>query len=389
MKKETPAAKSVDEYLEIFPVAVQNILEKVRQTIKTAAPKAEEVISYQMPAYKYHGMLVYFAGWKNHIGFYPTSSGTNAFKKELSVYKGAKGSVQFPIGKPIPLGLISKIVKFRVKENEAKAAAKKNIMPGIKIKKIITPLPAKEKKTVLQKELTAKQFIERLKALQSDEELKKIQRYFKSEKGDYGYGDKFMGIKMGNLFAVAKEFREMPIAEIEKLLENPIHEVRAGAVSIMDKASRNKKITESRLKEFYELYMRRHDRINNWDLVDLGCLYMTGSYLFDKPRTILYKLARSKNLWERRTAILSTCYFLRKGEIADTFKIAEILVDDKEDLVHKATGWMLRFAGDKNQKELLKFLDKYAATMPRTLLRYSIEKFDKKKKEYYMGMKKV
>ena len=253
------------------------------------------------------------------------------------------------------------------------------------IKKAVKALPVKAKKTVLQKELTAKQFIERLKALQSDEELKKIQRYFKSEKGDYGYGDKFMGVKMGNLFALAKEFGEMPIGEIEKLLESPIHEVRAGAVSIMDKASRNKKISESRLKEFYELYMRRHDRINNWDLVDLGCLYMTGSYLFNKPRTILYKLARSKNLWERRTAILSTCYFLRKGEIADTFKIAEMLVDDKEDLIHKATGWMLRFAGDKNQKELLKFLDKHAATMPRTLLRYSIEKFDKKKREHYLA----
>jgi len=156
----------------------------------------------------------------------------------------------------------------------------------------------------------------------------------------------------------------------------------------MDKESRTKKITPTRLKEFYELYMRRHDRVNNWDLVDLGCLYMTGSYLFDKPRAILYKLAKSKNIWERRTAILSTCYFIRKGEVDDTFKIAELLVNDKEDLVHKATGWMLRFAGDKNRKMLLAFLDKYAATMPRTLLRYSIEKFEKKQKEYYMGLKK-
>ena len=173
--------------------------------------------------------------------------------------------------------------------------------------------------------INAKEFVEKLKELQSNEELKKIQRYFKSEKGDYGYGDKFMGVKMGNLFALAKEFGEMPIGEIEKLLESPIHEVRAGAVSIMDKASRNKKITAARLKEFYELYMRRHDRINNWDLVDLGCLYMTGSYLFDKPRNILYKLAKSKNIWERRTAILSTCYFLRQNETDDTFKIAELL----------------------------------------------------------------
>ncbi len=236
---------------------------------------------------------------------------------------------------------------------------------------------------------TAKQFIERLKALQSDEELRKIQRYFKSGEGQYGEGDKFIGVKMGQLFALAIEFNGMPIGEIEKLLESPIHEVRAGGVSIMDKESRTKKITESRLKEFYELYMRRHDRINNWDLVDLGCLHMTGSYLFTKPHDILYKLARSKNIWERRTAILSTCYFIRKGELHDTFMIAELLVNDKEDLIHKATGWMLRFAGDKDAKKLLAFLDKYGAIMPRTLLRYAIEKLTKKQKEHYKGLKKV
>ncbi|HRI21414.1 MAG TPA: DNA alkylation repair protein, partial [Panacibacter sp.] len=138
-----------------------------------------------------------------------------------------------------------------------------------------------------------------------------------------------------------------------------------------------------------DLYMRRHDRINNWDLVDLGCLHMTGSYLFNKPHDILYKLARSKNIWERRTAILTTCYFIRQGNVEDTFRIAEILVNDKEDLIHKATGWMLRFAGDKDRQKLFDFLDKHAATMPRTLLRYSIEKFDIKKREYYMNLKKT
>jgi 3-methyladenine DNA glycosylase AlkD len=179
----------------------------------------------------------------------------------------------------------------------------------------------------------------------------------------------------------------MPIDQIEKLLDNPIHEVRAGAVSIMDKESRNKKITQQRLKDFFDLYINRHDRINNWDLCDLGCLYMTGSYLFDKSRTILYKLAGSKNIWERRTAILSTCYFIRQGETTETFKIAELLVKDKEDLIHKATGWMLRFAGAKDRKRLVAFLDKYAPIMPRTLLRYSIEHFNKKEKEYYMSLK--
>ena len=126
----------------------------------------------------------------------------------------------------------------------------------------------KEKLTVKPAAINAKQFIERLKAHQSDEELKKIQRYFKSGEGQYGEGDQFIGIKMGQLFALAKEFNGMPINEIEKLLESPIHEVRAGAVSIMDKESRGKKITAERLKEFFDLYMRRHDRINNWDLVD-------------------------------------------------------------------------------------------------------------------------
>jgi hypothetical protein len=264
-------------------------------------------------------------------------------------------------------------------------------MPKIARKKkseIAGPVKTKAGTSVLSKELTAKKFIERLKTYQSDEELKKIQRYFKSEKGDYGYGDKFMGVKMGNLFALAKEFGEMPIDEIEKLLESPVHEIRAGAVSVMDKASRNKKIPKERLKDFFDLYMRRHDRINNWDLCDLGCLHMTGSYLYDKPHDILYKLARSTNIWERRTAILSTCYFIRRGDTSDTFKIAEILVKDKEDLIHKATGWMLRFAGAKDQKKLIAFLNKHAATMPRTLLRYSIEHFNKKERDYYLNMKK-
>lgn len=246
----------------------------------------------------------------------------------------------------------------------------------------------KESKPASAKNLTAKQFVDRLKTYQSADELKKIQRYFKSGEGQYGEGDQFMGVKMGQLFALAIEFNGMPVNEIEKLLESPVHEVRAGAVSIMDKESRTKKITEPRLKEFYELYMRRHDRINNWDLVDLGCLHMTGSYLFDKSHAVLYKLAKSKNIWERRTAILSTCYFIRKGDLTDTYKISDMLVNDKEDLIHKATGWMLRFAGDKDPKMLLSFLDKYAATMPRTLLRYSIEKLNPKQREHYLGMKK-
>jgi 3-methyladenine DNA glycosylase AlkD len=236
--------------------------------------------------------------------------------------------------------------------------------------------------------VSAEQFVERLKTYQSPEELEKIQRYFKSGEGEYGEGDVFMGVRMGQVFELAKEFIAMPIDELEKLLESPIHEIRVGALSIMDKAARSKKTPESRRKEIFDLYMRRHDRINNWDLVDLGALYAVGSYLFDKPRDILYQLARSENMWERRTAIVGTAYLIRQGDVDDTFKIAEILVNDKEDLVHKGTGWMLRAAGEVDRQKLLKFLDQYAATMPRTLLRYAIEKLDKEQRTHYMNMKK-
>lgn len=243
----------------------------------------------------------------------------------------------------------------------------------------------------MSKELNAKQFIERIKARRSPEEAKKYLRYFKTGKGEYGEGDKFIGVRMGQVFALAKEFIDMPPSEINKLLESPIHEVRAGGCSIMGQQARRKKSPESRRKELYDLYLRRHDRINNWDLVDLASYKVVGSYLFDfdKPRKVLYKLARSKDTWERRTAIVSTLYFIGKGDVADAFKIAELLLKDNQDLIHKATGWALRYAGDKDRKQLLGFLDKHAATMPRTALRYAIEKFDKEQRQHYLGMKKV
>jgi hypothetical protein len=234
--------------------------------------------------------------------------------------------------------------------------------------------------------MTAKDVIKELNKHQSDKELENIQRYFKMEDGDYGHGDKFIGIRMGTIFNLAKTWADLPIKEIEKLLESPVHEYRVAGISIMDKQSRVKKTTPERLKEMFDLVMRRTDRINNWDLVDLAALHLTGRYLFDKPRAILYKLAKSKDVWERRIAIISTTYFIRQGDVDDTFKIAEMLVRDKHDLVHKGTGWMLRFAGDKDKKRLLAFLDQYAAVMPRTLLRYSIEKLDKKLKAHYMDL---
>lgn len=232
--------------------------------------------------------------------------------------------------------------------------------------------------------LTAAAFIEKLSAYQSNAELEKIARYFKTEQGDYGAGDEFIGVRMGQVFEVAKAFVAMPVQEIEKLLESPVHEHRAGAVSIMDFRARDKKTGEDVKKGLFELYLNRHDRINNWDLVDRAACFVVGSYLFDKPRDILYQLAVSENMWQRRSAMVSTSYFIRKGDLTDTFGIAEILLKDREDLIHKAVGGWIRQAGTKNKTQLIAFLEKHAATMPRTMLRYAIEHFDKSDREYYL-----
>jgi 3-methyladenine DNA glycosylase AlkD len=181
----------------------------------------------------------------------------------------------------------------------------------------------------------------------------------------------------------------MPPDEIERLLESPVHEVRVGAVSIMDWQARSKKTSESRRKELYNLYIRRHDRINSWDLVDRSAPYVVGSYLSDKPRDILYELASSKDIWERRTAIVSTYYFIRQGDVDDTFSIAEILVNNDQDLINKAVGGWVREAGKRDRQRLLSFLNKHATTMPRVALRYAIEHLDKKQRDHYLSMKKV
>lgn len=230
-------------------------------------------------------------------------------------------------------------------------------------------------------------FIEKLYAMQSPEELVKIQRYFKSGEGQYGEGDVFIGVRMGNVFSLAKEFIKMPTDELEKLLESPVHELRTGALSIMNQKARNNKMSETDRKALYDLYLRRHDRINNWDLVDVSCIYVIGRYLNDKPRDILYRLAGSENMWERRTAIVSTAYFLKYGDLDDTFTIAEILLNDSQDLIHKAAGGWLRQAGKSDRVRLISFLDRYAATMPRTFLRYAIEHLSDQERSHYLNLK--
>lgn len=234
--------------------------------------------------------------------------------------------------------------------------------------------------------LTAYAFQAELRTHQSDAELRKIQRYFKAGEGDYGEGDLFIGVKMGTLFKVSEGYLAMPVPELERLMESEVHEDRAGALSIMGKAASAKGCRAERLEELYELYLRRHDRINNWDLVDLAAWRVVGRYLKDGPRDVLYRLARSESLWERRTAILATLHFALKGDHDDSYAIAEILLDDPHDLTHKAVGWALRTC-DKDRPRLEAFLEKHGATIARTTLRAALEHFEPERRAYFMGLR--
>lgn len=234
-----------------------------------------------------------------------------------------------------------------------------------------------------RQDLTAGQFLKRLKALRKPE-VAKTHSHLAAD-GD----DEIIGVRMGQVFALAKEFMDMSPREIESLLESRIHEARVGAVSIMDFQARSRKTPPERRRELFDLYLRRHDRIDTWDLVDRSAIYVVGGYLFDKPRTILYKLARSKFMAERRTAIVATLYFIRQGDVEDAFKLAETLLDDREDLIHKATGWALRYAGDQDRGKLVAFLDAHAATMPRAALRNAIEKFEPELRKQYLKLQKT
>ena len=232
--------------------------------------------------------------------------------------------------------------------------------------------------------MTAVEFIEQLSNFKSDKELDKVEKFFKGDDGK----TKAFGVKFGDVFKTAKAFTDMPLDEIEKLLDSDFYEIRMGAVSIMDYQAKHKKTPETRKKELFDLYIRRHDRLNNWDFPDRGAPGIIGEYLIDKPRDILYELAQSEDPWKRRTAIVSTYAFIKKGDVDDTFKIAEILVNDTHELINKAVGSWLREAGKKDEARLRQFLDRHAPTMPRVTLRFAIEKLDKPVKTYYLELKK-
>jgi len=228
-----------------------------------------------------------------------------------------------------------------------------------------------------------KQLKSELKKLANKKQAKILAGFFKTGIGQYGAGDIFLGIKVPVQRITAKKYCNLALKDLQKLLDTKIHEYRLIALMIL--LFQYKKAEVLSKEKIIDFYLKNTRNINNWDLVDLSCQYILGDYLLDKPRKILYKLAKSKNIWEKRIAIISTFAFIKNKEFGDTLKISKILLHDKHDLIHKAVGWMLREAGKRDQAVLEYFLQKNFKTMPRTMLRYAIEKLSKQKRKFYLN----
>ena len=231
------------------------------------------------------------------------------------------------------------------------------------------------------KQLT-KTITNKLQALSDAEKREIFPKFFKAGKGEYGEGDRFLGVTVPNIRAIAKLHKDISIEEIRELIQSEWHEVRLCALIIM--VEKSKKKDEALRKELFNLYISQTKRINNWDLVDLSCRFIIGEYLLDKSRDILYHLAQSPLLWDNRIAIVSTYAFIRKGQLEDTYALSDLMMQHPHDLMHKAIGWMLREAGKRNPERLYDYVMSHRADMPRTMLRYAIEKFSPKERTILM-----
>ena len=230
--------------------------------------------------------------------------------------------------------------------------------------------------------LKARDVQRRLKKLGNPEHAAISQRFFKTGPGEYGEGDIFIGIRVPVLRKLVKEFKDLPARDVEILLRSSIHEERLLAILLFVHIF--SKGDETTKKGIYNLYLKSTEFINNWDLVDSSAEHIVGAYLMDKNKRPLYRLAKSKNLWERRIAIIATFYFVRRHEFSETLKISNMLLADRHDLIHKATGWMLREIGKRDLKTEEKYLKALYKKMPRTMLRYAIEKFPEEKRQRYL-----
>jgi 3-methyladenine DNA glycosylase AlkD len=225
--------------------------------------------------------------------------------------------------------------------------------------------------------------IKELEELKNPEQAKNLQRFFKTGKGEYGEGDIFLGIKLPVQREIAKKYRDLNLTKIGELLKSKIHEHRLIALIIL--VDKYKKSSEKGKEEIFHFYLNNTKFINNWDLVDLSSHSIVGNFLLNKDKKILYTLSNSKNLWERRIAVISTFSFIKNNDFADSLALAEILLNDKHDLIFKAVGWMLREIGKKDEKVLENFLKFHYKKMPRTMLRYAIEKFPEERRKRYLA----
>lgn len=237
-------------------------------------------------------------------------------------------------------------------------------------------------------EQTAAAFTAAILAERSDAQREQYRRYFPATLGELGVGDHFTGVRMGAVFGLAKRYLDLPSAELESMLDNGVHEVRVGALKAMSLDAARSGTTAARREELFELYLRRHDRVNDWDLVDLAAANVVGVWLLDGPaqghHALLRELAAHDDRWRRRTSIVATAAFISRRQLDATFEISEALVRDGEELVQKAVAWMLRYAGDRDRARLLDFLDTHAASMPRPMLRGAIEKLDAARRADYL-----
>ncbi len=224
-----------------------------------------------------------------------------------------------------------------------------------------------------------------LEELRNPEQAKIFQRFFKTGKGEYGEGDIFLGINVPAQRELARKYLILSLPKIQELLKSKIHEHRLIGLIILNEKYNKAKANEEEKANIANFYLTNTKNINNWDLVDLSAQNILGDFLFDKKKDILYKLAGSENIWERRIAMISTFNFIKQEEFEDALRIAEILLKDNHDLIHKAVGWMLREIGKKDKAVLESFLRQHYKDMPRTMLRYAVEKFPEERKRDYLN----
>ena len=226
--------------------------------------------------------------------------------------------------------------------------------------------------------------LEELKSVSKKEREEIFQRFFKTGKGEYGEGDIFAGITVPEIRDISKRyFKEMILKDVEYFVQHKIHEYRL--FGLLTLTYMWKKADDAKKKKIFDLYVKNLEYVNNWDLVDLSAPNIVGEYLKERDKTILYDLAKSNNLWKQRVAIISTFSFIRNKDFVDTLNISEILLHHKHDLIHKAVGWMLREVGKRDQDVEEAFLKRYYKEMPRTMLRYAIERFSENKRKSYLG----